>query len=105
MQELKDLVALLAQMVKSGVLVAKDGKVDLTDLPAFFAIVQKVPAAFEGLSKVPVELSHLTEEQAAEVVAFAMTELALEEGKAKAVVEHSLKVAAAVGGLVAAIKA
>lgn len=104
MKETKDVVALAGQMVRSGFAIAADKKISMDDLPALFMVLQKIPAVIENAKDIPTELSAMSEADAAELVAFAITECALPEGKAQKIVNHSLKIAVEIYGIVQAIR-
>lgn len=103
--EVKEVVALLVSGINTGRKIAQDGKVNVDDIPAVFEFFKKVPPALEGIGKVPAELEDLDEAEAAELVAFTMSELAFDnEEKAKNIVEASLKLSAAAYSLFLAVK-
>lgn len=90
----KEVIKLLADGVKLGL---------KRDIPGVVQIVEDLPAAIAGIDQVPAELSDLDPMEAADLVSFTMTELALEEGKAKEVVQASLSLLVAAAGLVKAL--
>lgn len=102
-KELKDVLALALAMVKVGRGALADGKVGLEDLAGLLQVLPKVQGAIEGLTEVPAELKDLDGAEAAELAAFVMAELSVDDAKAKEVVEASLKAAVAVYGVVKAI--
>jgi hypothetical protein len=91
-------------VVKLGIDVGKDGKVDAQDLQlvlgAIPALAMAVPAAISDADQIPTELSQMTEEDAAAVVGHVMSKLAVDNVKAQRIAERSLKLAVAVYGLV-----
>lgn len=104
-QEIKEVIKVVADGAKLGIQIGHDKAVDMRDIPAVFKLVQDLPAAIGGISQVPAEISDMDEAESADLIAFTMSELSLEEGKAKIVVEKSLKVLVAVEQLIMALKA
>lgn len=102
-KELTDVVKLGVAIANAGVMVAADKKVDLADLPTIMAILPLVPSALEGISKVPAEAADLDSAEGAALLATIATDLALPDGKAKAIVMASMKVAVDLKDLVEAI--
>lgn len=101
--QLKDVVLLVAKGVKAGMDVAKDGKVDWSDVSHILGVTPALIAALDGVDKIPAELGDLSAEEAAELGAHLMSELALDDEKAKAVLGASLKVLVGVVDLVVAL--
>ena len=103
-QGLKSVLDLSLALVEAGVKVGADGKISLEDIGAVVAILPAVLPVISLVGQLPAELADLSEEEAAEAVAHVMLKLAVEDAKARAVVAASLKTAAAVAGLVQAIR-
>lgn len=101
--QLKKLVTLVAKSVQTGVQVAADGKVDWSDLSLILGAVPSLISALDGVTAVPAELSHLSAEDAAELSAELVAQLALSDEKAVAVLSASLKILVGVVALVEAI--
>lgn len=101
--QIKEVIKLASDGLKLGLQIGKDKAVGVQDLPMVLQIVQDLPAAISGIDQVPAELSDLDPMEAADLVAFTMNELALDEGKAKAVVQASLSLLVAAAGLVKAL--
>lgn len=84
-------------LVQLGVDVAADKKVDMADLGLLLSraplLIGEGVAAVEGASLIPQELSAMKEEDAAAVVAHVVAKLAVDDAKAKLIVEKSLKAA------------
>lgn len=104
-KELKELVDLALTGVEVGVKASADGKVDVQDLGLLLTLVPTVGPAIDGIGEIPGELADLSTEEAAELVAHVMAKLAVDDAKAREVIEKALKAAAAVYALVKAIKA
>jgi len=107
MKELKDVIDGILALEKLGYEVMKDGKVSMADLPVVLALLPQtamaVYKAVEGADKIPEELSGLTQEQGAELVAHVMAKLTVEDAKAREIVQQSLKITKHIGLLVKAI--
>lgn len=101
---LKAVLDLGLAAVEAGVKISADGKLSLEDVGAFLSVVPAVIPVVSAVPKLPEELADLSEEEAAEAVAHVMLKLAVEDAKARAIVAASLKVAAAVAGLVKAVR-
>jgi len=108
-KELVEVVDFAMGLAKLGVDIGADKKVDMSDLGL---ALQRIPElagvavmAFQGIGEVPMELKDMSEEEAAKLVAHVMGKLAVEEPKARAIVEASLKASYAGYALVKAIVA
>lgn len=106
-KEIKEVISAAADGVNVGLQVKKDGgKINLiTDLPLVLALIQDLPAALADIEQVPAELADLDTAEAADLVNFTMSKLAIGEGKAKLVLGQALKVLGEVGVLVQILKA
>lgn len=90
-EELKDIIALVVEMVDCIAIVAKDGQLGFTDFGAVWSIVEKIGPAFVGADEVPGELKELTAADCDELIEYVMTELTTTEVAAKVTVDASLK--------------
>lgn len=104
-KEVLDVVDCGVALVNCGLLVAKDKKISLDDLPHVFAVIPKLVPAIEGVKEIPAELKDIDSAEAAEVVAHVASTLAVESEKAKVVIGASLKTVMAVKELVEAVVA
>lgn len=97
-EELKQVVGAVVDVVDLGVAVGKDG-IGKEDVVTLFAampkLISSIGAGIEGAGKIPAELQDLSVEEAAELAAFVIAKLAVDDAKAKLIVEKSLKVAVA----------
>jgi hypothetical protein len=78
----------------------QDGKLGITDIPGFLPAVMKLPAAIEGVTKVPSELSHLDESEKEELLAYLKSEFSLPDDKIESAVLDGLKLVADLHGYV-----
>jgi len=107
-KELKEMVGFAMDLVQLGLNVAKDKKVDMTDLAL---LVTSLPAlavsgssAFSDLKVIPAEAKDLNEEELAELLGLVAVKFAgVDNAKALLIVEKSLAVCINVFGLVKAI--
>lgn len=102
---LKNLLALVIDAVLVGVDASKDGKISVQDAGLLLRLIPDVGPAFQNIGDVPSELSQLDQAQADEIVAFVMGKLAIDNPKAVAIVQASLKTAESAYILVKALKA
>lgn len=108
-QETKDCLDLVLDLFGMGKEMAADGKLSVTDLGI---LVTKAPMltmaavkAFEGVKEIPAELSELSEQEAAELVAHVSAKVLPDTSdKAKLIAEKAFKVVIAAYGLVVALK-
>jgi hypothetical protein len=77
-----------------------DGKYGPEDLALVLQLLPLVSPAVADISEVPAELADLSAEEAADLVAHIMAKFAVDDAKAKAILEKSLKAAYAVYALV-----
>lgn len=100
-KETIEMVDLGLSLANVGLAVGEDKKVDASDLPKVFAavpgLVVAVPAAIQGADQIDEEMSDLSVEEAAEVVAHVVGKLAVSDEHAKAIVVDALDLAASVG--------
>lgn len=102
-KELKELLDLMLTGVEVGVDITKDGKLDLNDLQHVMKLIPVVGPAVQNIGDIPAELGDLSSEEGTEIVVHVMTKLAVDDAKAKIIIEKSLKAALAVYELVKAI--
>lgn len=105
MKETKELIDLILGAVAVSVDAQKDGKLSFEDAALLVKLIPDFVPAFEGMGQVPSELASMSEADAAELSTHVMVKLAIEDGKARKVVDAALKFAVAGYGLVSAIKA
>lgn len=105
MKETKELLDLILDAVDVAVSAQKDGKISFDDAALLIKILPDFVPAFEGMGAVPAELASMSEADAAELCTHVMVKLALEDGKARKVVDAALKFAVAGYGLMASLKA
>lgn len=101
-KEVCDLVVDIAKVI----LEAKknDGKFSIEDIGLLLKLIPSLSPAFADMNKIPAELKDLSAEEGIELISHVATRLGLEEGKAKNIVEASLKTLVSVYALVVAIK-
>lgn len=99
-EETKDVVKFGTSLANAIITALKDGKIGLTDLPAFVAPLTKLPAALSGIANVPAELSDLTELEMQELREAVQNDLEVDDAKAKVIVDKSINVLYAIYGLV-----
>ena len=90
-EELKDMLALVIELVDATQTIANEGGISMTDIGSLWNIVERVGPAFRGMNKIPAEITDLDAEECAELIAFIMEEISIEDVKAKLVVDKSLK--------------
>lgn len=103
-EHLKLIVDLGLAGVEAGVGIAKEGKIDAQVLADLVPVLMAAPPAIAAIGEVPAEISDLDESEAADLVAYVMGKLSIDDVKAKAVISASLKCAVAIVALVQAIK-
>jgi hypothetical protein len=104
-KELKELVELPLGLVSAWHDAKADGKVGYEDAALLFKLFPVVGPALDGVSGVPSELADLSSEEAGELVVHVMGKLAIDDPKARALAEKSLKVLAAAYDLYKAFRA
>lgn len=90
-EELDEVIDCGLEFANATINALKDGKVTLGDIPAFIPAVVKVPKAISGLENVPAELENLTEEELKGRIELVKNKLNVDDEKAKAIVEASIK--------------
>lgn len=104
-KEIRDVLDLIVDGVKVGVEIGKDGKFTADDVTTLFRLIPALGPAFDNIKGIPAELKDMDPSEAAELVAHVATRLSLENAKAQAIVEKSLKIAVAIYDLIVTIKA
>lgn len=104
-QEFKQCIDLTLAVVALGLDVAKDGKVGLDDLGSVVKVLPFIAPAVEGMGQIPAELWDLSGEEVSELVSHVVVTLAVDDVKAKLILEKSLKVLASGFELFKAIQA
>lgn len=89
--ELKDIVGLVVEMVDCASVVAADGSLGFSDVGAVWSVVEKIGPAFSGVKNIPEELKDLSPAECDELIEFVMNELDTPEPVSKVVVEKALK--------------
>ncbi len=101
-KELIHLILTVVSVVKDA---SADGKIDTSDMALIFKLIPAVGPGIGGIGQIPGEIGHLDPAEAADLVAFIVSELSIDDGKAKDVINASLKTLVAVVELIAAVKA
>lgn len=101
-KDVLDLALAIGTVIKQ---VMADGKVGLDDVSAFLTLIPAIGPAVEKIDQLPAEFKDLTEAEALDLVAHVMAKLAVDDAKARGIIQASLNVAAASVGLVRAIVA
>lgn len=96
-----DLVIAAAKAVK---MAKADGKIDIQDVGALLLIAPKLGPAIDAIPKLKEHLKDLQAPECAESVAYLISGLALEDAKAKLVIEKSLAVLVAAFDLYQVLK-
>lgn len=92
--ELLDAVFDIADSTKKAM---SDGKVTLSDAPAFFGVAWKLPTAIGGIEKVPQELASLGDEGKATVIAHFRDRFDLADDQLEQAIEDALETGWAFG--------
>lgn len=90
-QETKDVLSFALTFGNSLGAALKDGKISLAELPGFLPAVVKLPAAISGIQEIPSEISHLSDEEKAELFEFVKDEFDIENDKIEGAVLDGLK--------------
>ena len=104
-KELKELLDLVLTGVEIAVDASKDGHVGVEDLGLLLKLAPVVQPAIDGIGEIPAELADLSAEEAADVVAYVMGKLAIDDAKARLVIEKALEVLISTYELIKAVKA
>lgn len=81
-----------------------DGKIDMADMGLLFTLIPAVQPGISGVSAFPKEMVDLSVAEVTELSAFIVTELSIDDAKAKLVIEKALKLVASAIDLIGAIK-
>jgi hypothetical protein len=103
-EETKDVIAAGVALANAVISSLKDGKVTLTDIPAFIAPVTKLPAAISGIALVPAELADLDAIELQELTEAVKAQLEVDDEKAKVIIQKSIQTLYGLYDLVKAIK-
>lgn len=103
-EETKEVVTFAVAFANALINTFEDGKVSIGDLPYFFNVVLKLPAAIGGLHNVPSEIRDLTEIEIQELIELIQENTTLNSEEAKVVLRKSLDLVYAVYSLIIAIK-
>jgi hypothetical protein len=68
----------------------EDKKIGIGDIPLFMGTFMDMPAAFDGIDKVPAEIKDLKAEEMADLVAFVEQELDLKSDRTEKIIEGAL---------------
>ncbi len=90
-KEIKELVKFVIEFGEAIDLAMADKKFEMSELSLLIAPLMQVGPAFEGLDKIGGELKDLSEEEAAELVAYVRDELELSNDKIEFVIEKALE--------------
>lgn len=104
MKELKELINLVLVGIDAGKSVMADGKIGVDDLSALLMLAPALQPALEGIGDIPQELKDMKEEDVAELAAYVMGRLAVDNDKAKEVVAAAIKVILAVYAIIKAVQ-
>lgn len=96
-KNLKEVIDLALTGVEVVVKAKQDGKLDAADLGLLIQLVPAVGPAIDGIGEIPAELKDLDSAEAQELVAHVMAKLVIDDPKAVAIINASLKLV--VGGL------
>lgn len=97
-------VDLLVDAINDGIAVMADGKVDILDFPKVANLLPGLLGALGQSSTLVDEIKALNVEEGAEIVTHVMGRLNIQSGRALAIVQASLKLAASIHDLVVALK-
>lgn len=92
-EQLKELVSFGVKLGNALGKALEDGQISLGDASAFFDAALAAPAAFDGIEKIPSELSDLDQAEAASLKAFVAEEFDIPEDNVEKVVESALDLA------------
>lgn len=103
-QGTKSVVHLAIMLVMTVEKAKADGKIDVSDIGLLFNLIPAIGPGVEGAKAFPKEMSDLSADEVAELSAFVMSELTIDDAKAKLVIEKALKLVGSSVELIAAIK-
>ena len=99
-KETKEAVDLGLGLAKALKAAKADGKIDVADIAHLIPLLSVASTAVDGADQVVAELKDLSEAEAAELITHIMTGLVVEDAKARAIVEKSLKLVVAAHSLI-----
>lgn len=102
-KETTELVDLVVDLAKVIVEATKDGKITVEDATLLFRLIPALGPAFQDVAKMPAEIKDMDVAEATELVAHVAARLSLDNEKAQAIVEKSLKLAVMIYDLVVTI--
>jgi hypothetical protein len=102
---LKNTLNLVLEGLSVGLEANKDGKIGWSDLALLGRMVDEIGPAISTMGEIPTELSQLDAAAAAQLVEHVMLKLMIDDAKARAVIEKSLKLVVAGYELVQAVRA
>jgi hypothetical protein len=91
-KELKEALKFICALANSIGEVAKDGEINLGDMPHLVPLLYKLPSAIDGMAQIPEEIKELTAEDMAELSAMVKDELDLPQDKIEEAVEQGLDI-------------
>ena len=89
-EELKDVVSMVIQIVDAAYLSGQDGKLEWDDLTHIFGLMKAIGPALAGISQVPGEISDLSVEECNELCQMINEELTVPDAKQKEILAKSL---------------
>lgn len=90
--DLRDLLALVVEVVDCTAQVAKDGQLNFSDITAVWSVIEKIGPAMFGIGHVPAELKDLTPDELTDLLNFVKLELDYANtSEAKEVVDKAFK--------------
>lgn len=92
MKETTEFSDLIVDVARGIILSAKDKKLTAEDMANFMPVVMDLVSAIGGIKEIPAELKDMDVTEATALVTHVATRLALDNEKAKVVVESSLKI-------------
>lgn len=102
MKDLKEVLAVIFSLVESLESARmNDGKIDYKDIPLLLDPAMKLPAAADGIENVYSQWKSATEEERAELYAWAKSDFDIANDKLEAKIEAGLNVAINLGQLFA----
>lgn len=100
-EETKDVLTAMAKFGNAiGISLANDGKITLGEYANFFPGLMALPEAISGITNVPKELSEITPEERAELIAHARAEFEIPQDSAEEFVEDTIVQAISLFGYV-----
>lgn len=90
-EELKDLVSLVVEIVDAGVLIFQDGHIGLGDVGHVWDVIEKMGPAFIGIDEVPAELKDLSIEECDNLITLLESELTVLPAQSKDALDKILK--------------